>query len=126
MNAQESHALVIEHMAWAREHGRRIAVDLGIKLARQDCEQEAMCALVDAATKWTGDGEFRAWAYTAIRNHLLNVRKHQGRVIVEYASAGVIQELDRQDQEESLSWERHMHTDRWTPCERPRLSPVRS
>jgi DNA-directed RNA polymerase specialized sigma24 family protein len=81
-----------------------------------------MCALVSAAAKWTGEGDFRAWAYAAIRNHLINVRKHQSRVAVEYASAGVIERLDRQDRDEELSWARHINSRGWSPCEQDRLS----
>ena len=122
MTAQESHALVLENMGWARKHALKVAHELGIRLEGSDCEQEGMCALVNAAAKWTGNGDFRAWAYKFIRDHLTDVRRHQSRIAVEYASAGVIEALDRQDRDEELSWARHINCRGWSPCEQDRLS----
>ena len=79
MNTQEAHALVVEHMAWARQQARRFKAEYSLNMEREDCEQEALCALVEASGKADEARDFQAFALKFIRDQFTAIKRKEAR-----------------------------------------------
>ena len=125
MTAQESHALVMENLGWAKSKGLQLMRGSRTRALSWDIEQVAVEGLIEAARDWSGEGEFRAYAYVAIRNQVIDAIRKVRRV-EHYEipmEMSVMDWLAAQDRAEWDSWERHVPSVGSIRCERDPLSP---
>lgn len=122
MNAEE---LILQNIDWAKTKGVQLMKGKHTRALSWDIEQEALLGLVEAARDWSGEGDFRAYAYKCVHNQVLDaIRRAKRTAHYEIPmSMGVMDWLASQDFEEWLSWDRHVPSVGSLPCERDPLSP---
>jgi len=125
MNTTEAQVLVVDHVEWAKRKAVQLMAGNRARVLSWDIEQVALEGLVEAARDWKGDGDFKAYAWTAIRNQVIDtIRKAKRTSHFEIPmDTNVLDWLSVQDGDEWTSWDRHVSSIGSIPCERDALSP---